>query len=502
MPGASKGPPPPHGVLRVATPSTRAHLSRLTRAGRAWSLAPRLYVEGASLPRESVARHHALAVIDHVWPGAVLCDRSGLSGPVPIDGWMFLCHPQPARSSDLTMPGLVLSPRVGPGPLPGDIPLPGLDVHQAGQVRTLVENVSAAGRPPAPGRPPRRAGTRAVEDRIDELARTGGAGRITTLLSQLDVVAGHLPTRAVALVRMRLAALLGTTGGNTPTSVRLAARLAGSPFDAHRLSLMTALVETLERTAPVSRPTLGGEPAWEPFFEAYFSNFIEGTEFGLDEARRIVLDDAAPAARPQDAHDVTATYRLAVDPVSSRETPSTADDLVDLLRSRHAVLMAARPEKRPGEFKVHANFAGGYRFVEPELLVGTLRRGFDAAAPLTDPLHRAIATMFLLTECHPFDDGNGRIARLLANAELSRAGQVRLVIPTVYRNNYLAALAGTSQGAGRGESLVSTLQYAQRWTAAIDWSDYERARRQIEGSNGFLDPGLAEASGRRLRLPD
>jgi Fic/DOC family len=151
---------------------------------------------------------------------------------------------------------------------------------------------------------------------------------------------------------------------------------------------------------------------------------------------------------------------------------------------------------------VRANYAGGYRFVEPDLLSGTLRRGFDAFAVLTDPLHRAIAMMFLLTECHPFDDGNGRVARLLANAELSRAGQVRLVIPTAYRDNYLAALTGTSHGAGHGESLVSTLQYAQRWTAAIDWSDYEQARDQIERTNGFLDPGLAESTGRRLRLPD
>ena len=40
-----------------------------------------------------------------------------------------------------------------------------------------------------------------------------------------------------------------------------------------------------------------------------------------------------------------------------------------------------------------------------------------------------------------FDDGNGRLARIMVNAELSAAGQVRVVIPTSFRDNYLAASA-------------------------------------------------------------
>lgn len=374
-------------------------------------------------------------------------------------------------------------------------------MHQAGQVRALVDNISTAGRPPA-GRPSRRAGTTVVEDRLDELARTGGPGRISVLLAQLDVVGPHLPARPVALVRARLAELLGSRAASAPASARLSARLAGEPFDAHRVALMCSLAATLERTAPQPRPALGERWEWEPFFEAYFSNYIEGTEFGLDEARRIAVEGLTPAARPQDAHDVAATYRLIVEPTTSREVPTDADGLLELLRDRHAVLMSARPDRRPGQLKVRDNYAGGHRFVAPDLVAGTLRSGFTAMAPLTDPLHRAVAMMFLITECHPFDDGNGRVARLLSNAELSRAGEVRLIIPTSFRNNYLAALSGTSRGAGAGESLVSTMAFAQRWTAAVDWSSWEPAVAGIERSNGFLDAGLAESTGRRLRLPD
>jgi Fic family protein len=133
------------------------------------------------------------------------------------------------------------------------------------------------------------------------------------------------------------------------------------------------------------------------------------------------------------------------------------DQLCDL----HRVLLAARPEKRPGEFKERRNYAGGYAFVEPELVVGTLRQGFDVFSSVTDPMQRAVALMLLITECHPFDDVNGRLALIISNGVLTAAGQVRIVIPIVYRNNYLAGLAGVSHGNEREESLIAVLRFAQ-----------------------------------------
>jgi len=109
--------------------------------------------------------------------------------------------------------------------------------------------------------------------------------------------------------------------------------------------------------------------------------------------------------------------------------------------------------------------------------------------------------MALITECHPFDDGNGRIARLAANAELSAAGEVRLVIPNVYRNNYLAALSGFSNGAGHGEQLVAVLEFSQRWSAGVDWTSFDGANAILESCNAYLDAGTGESTGRRLRLP-
>ncbi len=491
----------PAGRLEFAGPGNQAHLSRLARSGRAMRLTKGVYAVDSTLPAESVAMHHRFPIIARTWPGAVLCDRTAVSGGEPVEGWMFVCHPDPGRSTDLRLPGLAVSVRMGPGPLPGDMQWP-QGLAMSGAARMLVENVSVAGRPPL-DRPARQAGTAAVEDRIEEMARTGGIGRVRNLLAQLDVIATRLPVGPVDLVRRRLVGVLGTWAGGESVSTRLQARLDGAPYDAHRLHMFSALADVLEQTAPIPRPALGGAHRWTwlPFFEAYFSNFIEGTEFGVEEARRIAVDGEIPAARPEDAHDVAATYRIASNPTMAAVTPSSGLELLDLLREHHALLMATRTDKRPGVFKARPNYAGGYQFVSPELLEGTLTRGFSAFEPITDPFQRAVALMLLVTECHPFDDGNGRVARLLANGALSAAGQVRVVIPTIYRNNYLAGLAGVSGGAGRGETLVSVLDFAQKWTAALDWSSFEGADRELRSVDAYLDAGVAESSGLRLRLP-
>jgi Fic family protein len=108
--------------------------------------------------------------------------------------------------------------------------------------------------------------------------------------------------------------------------------------------------------------------------------------------------------------------------------------------------------------------------------------------------------MFLIAEVHPFADGNGRTARIMMNAELIAAGEERIVIPTVYRLNYLSALKALSQ-TGHPEALIRTLDYAQRWTGSVQWRALSETQRDLENCNAFIDPGRAEEEGLRLRMP-
>lgn len=491
----------PTGTLVFSTPASAATLSRQQKAGRAIKLATGIYVAGATLPTADLTRHHLWEIVAHYWSGAVVSDRSALTAG-PTDGWLFLAHPEPPRAADLQLPGVSITCRIGPGPLPGDMPWPA-GLHLSGVARGLVENLTArGGRPPA-DRPPRAAGEIAVGDRIDSLATSGDPGKIHDALAQLDQIADKFDAAAVTRTRQLLVAVLGTVAGPPIASPRLAARTTGKPYDAARAELFTRIRTDLDALAPSVRPALGDPTTrrWLPFFEAYFSNYIEGTEFGVDEARRIAIDGKIPAERPADAHDVVATYSIVNDDTLMRQVPTTAEQLLDILTDRHRILMAGRPDKRPGRFKEKPNYADRTAFVAPQQLTATLHSGWDALDGLTDPFHRAVLMMFVVTECHPFDDGNGRVARILTNAELVARNQTRIVVPNAYRGNYLAGLTAATHGAG-GHALASVLDFTRKWVASIDFSDWDRAIADLEASNAFVDSVVAEQSGRRLRLPN
>jgi hypothetical protein len=457
-------------------------------------------------PLDDVVARHLHELVARLLPGAVISGRCARSGGLPLagsDGTRILTIVHPTRRRDLVLPGHLVMVSPGPGPVDGDAVHRHEGLWLASTARALVENVAESHA--RLGRPSRTLTRPELEEWVDDLTRRMDADRIARLRDDVERMAGLLDAPKESEV---VSTLIGAAQGTRPdahaTSDRLRARRAGEPVDPRRLALFDALVATLRARAPEPRPTTpAGEArrATLPFFEAYFSNFIEGTEFAVEEAAAIVFDGSIPAARPEDAHDVLGTYRLVSDTREMRRVPSDGDELIDVLRARHAVIMGARSDKRPGAFKTVANRVGAHVFVTPDEVVGTLREGWRRVRMLDDPFARAVVAMFVIAEVHPFDDGNGRVARVMMNAELSAAGEGRIVIPTVFRNNYLAGLRGMSAN-GRAEGMVATLAFAQRWTSQVDWSTVEIARGTLDATNALLDPDQADAEGIRLTLPD
>jgi fido (protein-threonine AMPylation protein) len=296
-----------------------------------------------------------------------------------------------------------------------------------------------------------------------------------------------------------IGALLNTQVATLQTPAAKARR-RGMPYDPARLELFEALRAELHRTPPQTHPAAPGDETTLPFFEAYFSNFIEGTEFAVDEAAAIVFQNRIPNARPQDAHDILGTYRIVASATEMSRTPETFAEFERLLKYRHAGIMEARPDKAPGQYKAEPNRAGGTMFVAPDLVRGTLDQGFKVYRSLLTPFQRAVFMMFLVAEVHPFADGNGRVARIMMNAELVAAGEQRIVIPTIYRNNYLSALKAATNRRASPEPLVRMLEFAQRFTLAVDWTAFDRAEDELEAAHAFMDSNEAEDQGIRLRI--
>ena len=481
----------------VSDKSVTRAVSRAVKAGKLRKLASRLYSRNMVDAPPAIVARNLWGIVAGYFPGALIADRTALENVPASDGSVCLIA---ARGRDIRLPGHTLRPRRGTAPLSADLPFLG-ELFLCSTARAYLENMRpsrARG-----GLVARTLGRVEIEERLDNLIRRSGEDAVRRLRDEIRVLGPtlDLDEEAAALDAL-IGALLGTREAelSAPSAV---ARRQGRPCDPDRLALFQVLHAALRDHPPLSRMAPDRAPegrATLTFFEAYFSNFIEGTEFGVDEAADIIFRGAVPNERPADAHDILGTWRIVSDDREMGRTPADANTLEALLTARHALVMEGRPERQPGAFKRAPNQAGLTVFVAPDLVTGTLAQGFDLYRSLETPFHRAVFMMFLIAEVHPFADGNGRIARIMMNAELAAAGEERIVVPTVYRANYLSALKALSQ-TGRPEPLIRMLDYAQRWTSAVDWHSLDEARRELVNCNAFLDPHVAELEGRRLQMP-
>ena len=181
-------------------------------------------------------------------------------------------------------------------------------------------------------------------------------------------------------------------------------------------------------------------------------------------------------------------------------TPENAEDFAERLRLLNRRILQARPEKAPGEWKHRANRAGGTTFVAPDMVLGTLKEAWRFYETLPGGFPRAVFAMFAVSEIHPFADGNGRVSRALANAELSAAAQCRMLVPLCFRGDYLGALRAMSRQ-GNPEPLLHAIEQVQRWASLVDWSTMTRAIEQLEKTNALLLPEEAEEKGAILLDP-
>jgi Fic family protein len=229
------------------------------------------------------------------------------------------------------------------------------------------------------------------------------------------------------------------------------------------------------------------------FFEAYFSNFIEGTEFTIDEAENIAFQGMEINNRHADSHDILANFTLCNDYSEMSTTPRNPAELLDILQKRHAYIMRERPDKRPGSFKEKPNKVGNTYFVPPKEVVGTLSQGFEYYHLLNDGIEKALFMHLLISEVHPFDDGNGRLSRIMMNAELVKAGLFKIIIPSAHRDNYLNGVRLASRDYDF-RIYCKVVDQAQAYVESVNWHHYGEAREKIEKDRANLtsDEGLPE----------
>ncbi len=478
-------------MVFLSNTSLTVDVARAAQKGLLRRLGPRLYTSDTQSTPEAVVRGNALAIASLRFPNAVLSHRSALE-LAPHEGYLFLTG---SHEKTDKLPGLTLRLIKGAPALPGDTKL--MDLHQASQARAFLENLKRTRRS---GGVSRVLSQGQIERRLIHILHTEGEEALNAIRDRARDLATPLEmSDAFARLDSILGTLLATNDAvlDTPNHARLL-----TPHDAHRVSLFEILADELRANwHDTSRPSPGfllEERQNLAFLDAYFSNFIEGTDFLIEEAMDVVFEGLIPDNRPDDAHDVQGSFELLVDAREMGVSASyldSAEDFEQLLCRRHTTIMTSRANMLPGQFKNIANQAGNTHFVEPEQVQATLAAGWHTLKSLETPFQRAVFVMFLVAEVHPFRDGNGRLARAMMNAELTAFEQTRIIIVTAYRPDYLGALRRLSRK-DDPVPFVRMLDRAQELVSRLSFSDIEQLVKTLDSCNAFDDSGL-----KVMRLP-
>jgi hypothetical protein len=460
-------------------------VQRRIQAGELRSIASGIVTSRPEAHWPALIQQNKMRLLAALYPNAVIGFSTAFNGMQGADVYLSYTY-----NRDVVLPGLNIFLKRAVGPVAGDSPWNNSKLYWPSEARVFLDNLT---RDKKGGRNVSRA---ALEERLLSICDIKGEARLQSLREKAEAIA---PALLRSVESKALSTIIGAILGSRPAKELQSASVRGHAggLDSERLSLFDKLAAYL-RVTPLpevldAAPTSSSSRANLAFLESYFSNFIEGTEFEIGEVVGIVFEGRVFDNRPQDSHDILGVYRQSLDPAWRSAPLSQAADPLTLLQERHADMM----RERPGGVKVVANRAGNTKFVAPRLVRGTFIEAAKRLDDLPPGLPRALYAMFIVTEIHPFADGNGRIARLMMNAELSAADQCRIVVPTLYREPYLDGLRVATRE-GNFDTYARTMVKVQQWTSQLDFSDLDNVLEVVRATNAF-ETSLAK---NMLLMPD
>ena len=463
-------------------------LGKLEKSGQIKKIAPRIYTSNFNESSAVIIRRNIFTILGKLYPGAVLSHRSALEFKPTTANQLFVTY---TYTKKIELPGITIRFMEGLPAIEGDNPFSG-ELFVAQQERAFLENLQSSRQI---GPTSKTITLPEIENKLEQIVQVKGEEGLNQFRDKAREIADKLGMQAeFDKLNKLISALLTTKPSKILTSPLAVARALGNPYDKHRLELFEKLfVELQQQPYKESQDRNKETHAFRnfAFFEAYFSNYIEGTIFEIEEAKSIIQTETPIPNRDEDSHDILGTYRLVSNQTEMSTTPSNPDELLNILQYRHQILLGARTSKKPGQFKDKNNRAGETHFVDHTLVRGTIIKGFDYYQALQEPFAKAAYIMFMISEIHPFLDGNGRIARVMMNAELVKANQTRIIIPTVYRDDYLGALRRLTRNDDPG-AYISMLQRAQEFSASLQASDMQALENHLTLSNAFKEQDEAK----------
>lgn len=470
-------------VMGSSNKSDSVRITAMQKEGTLRKIAPKVYTTNMDEEPEVIIKRNLFYVLGQLYPHAVISHRSAYELKPTESGDIYLTY---SYTKNVKLPGIIVHLMQGPMGTEHDMPfIENLYISSA--ERRALENLQKGRARSNVSKCKPRA---YIEETLERMLQVNGEAGLNAFRDKARSIAAELDmNEEFETLHTIIGALLATKPTGILSSANAIARAQGAPFDEERVKLFSILFEALhnEQFPYVDEPNVMNSAFRNfAFFESYFSNYIEGTEFEIEDAWKIVETGQPMPARNADSHDVLGTFQLVASRREMRRTPTSTDNFIELLQDRHRILMAARPDRNPGMFKMQNNHAGDTHFVDCTLVRGTLNKGYEYYQALEHPFSRALFMLFMVSEVHPFNDGNGRISRIMMNAELVAADQSKVIIPTVFREDYLNALRRLTRR-GDPSVLIRAMSRVRQFSANITGDDFETTRNYLEKCNAFKD---------------
>lgn len=200
----------------------------------------------------------------------------------------------------------------------------------------------------------------------------------------------------------------------------------------------------------------------------YNSNHIEGNTLSLGETTLLLIHDQISGDHTAREIDEMRGHDAAIKLVDTWSKDTERIISQSDLRSLNELLLVkpfysdaqtstgqkVRKQIIPGQYKSTSNHVvlqSGeiFKYAEPEEVQAKMDDLFSNYLDTIESIHPVLLAAKLHYEfvlIHPFDDGNGRVSRLLMNYHLLRSGLAPIIIKSADKQNYLRALNKADSG--------------------------------------------------------